>query len=41
MTRIFGLRRLGPVVVSLVILAASTALFVKRAQGGGGLEATA
>ena len=41
-TRIFGAgSAVGPVVVSVLILAGSTALFLKRAQGGGGLEATA
>jgi inorganic phosphate transporter, PiT family len=41
-TRIFGASSaVGPIVVSVLILAASTALFLKRAQGGGGLEATA
>ena len=41
-TRIFGASSaIGPVVVSVAILAASTLLFLKRAQGGGGLEATA
>jgi inorganic phosphate transporter, PiT family len=41
-TRIFGSSSaVGPVVVSVVILAGSAALFLKRAQGGGGLEATA
>jgi inorganic phosphate transporter, PiT family len=41
-TRIFGTgSAVGPVVVSLMILAGSTALFLKRAHGGGGLEATA
>jgi inorganic phosphate transporter, PiT family len=41
-TRIFGASSaVGPVVVSVLILAASAALFLKRARGGGGLEATA
>jgi PiT family inorganic phosphate transporter len=41
-TRIFGSSSaVGPVVVSVLILAGSAALFLKRAQGGGGLEATA
>jgi inorganic phosphate transporter, PiT family len=41
-TRIFGTSSaVGPVVVSVMILAGSAALFLKRAQGGGGLEATA
>jgi inorganic phosphate transporter, PiT family len=41
-TRIFGASSaVGPVVVSVLILAGSTVLFLKRAQGGGGLEATA
>ena len=41
-TRIFGTTSaVGPVVVSVLILAGSAALFLKRAQGGGGLEATA
>jgi PiT family inorganic phosphate transporter len=41
-TRIFGTNSaVGPVVVSVLILAGSAALFLKRAQGGGGLEATA
>src|SRR3954451_24303810 len=31
----------GPVVVSLLIIAASAALFLRRAQGRGGIEATA
>jgi PiT family inorganic phosphate transporter len=31
----------GPVVVSLLIVAASAALFLRRAQGRGGIEATA
>jgi inorganic phosphate transporter, PiT family len=40
-TRIFGASSaVGPIVVSAVILAGITALFLKRAQGGGGLEAT-
>jgi PiT family inorganic phosphate transporter len=40
-TRIFGTASaVGPVVVSIMILAGSTVLFLKRAQGGGGLEAT-
>ena len=41
-TRIFGSSSaVGPVVVSVLILVASAALFLKRAQGGGGLEAAA
>src|SRR4051795_8684472 len=37
-TRIFGSSSaVGPVVVSVLILAGSTVLFLKRAQGGGGL----
>jgi PiT family inorganic phosphate transporter len=41
-TRIFGASSaVGPIVVSVLILAGSAALFLKRAQGGGGLEATA
>jgi PiT family inorganic phosphate transporter len=41
-TRIFGSSSaVGPIVVSVLILAGSAALFLKRAQGGGGLEATA
>jgi PiT family inorganic phosphate transporter len=41
-TRIFGASSaVGPVLVSVLILAGITALFFKRAQGGGGLEATA
>jgi inorganic phosphate transporter, PiT family len=41
-TRIFGASSaVGPIVVSVLILGASAALFFKRARGGGGLEATA
>jgi PiT family inorganic phosphate transporter len=32
---------LGPLLISMAIVAASAALFLRRAQGGGGLEATA
>jgi inorganic phosphate transporter, PiT family len=40
-TRIFGTSSaVGPVVVSVLILAGITALFARRAQGAGGLEAT-
>jgi len=40
-TRIFGASSaVGPVVVSVLILAGITALFLRRAQGAGGLEAT-
>jgi PiT family inorganic phosphate transporter len=41
-TRIFGTTSaVGPVVVSLLIIAGSTVLFLNRARGKGGLEATA
>jgi inorganic phosphate transporter, PiT family len=41
-TRIFGASSaVGPIVVSVLIIAGSTMLFLKRAQGGGGLEAAA
>jgi PiT family inorganic phosphate transporter len=41
-TRIFGASSaVGPIVVSVLILAGSTVLFLRRAQGGGGLEAAA
>jgi inorganic phosphate transporter, PiT family len=41
-TRIFGTTSaVGPIFVSALIVAGSTALFLKRARGGGGLEATA
>jgi PiT family inorganic phosphate transporter len=40
-TRIFGASSaVGPVVVSVIILGGSAALFLRRAQGAGGLEAT-
>ena len=40
-TRIFGASSaVGPIVVSVLILAGITALFLRRAQGSGGLEAT-
>jgi PiT family inorganic phosphate transporter len=38
-TDLFGHGATGPVVVSVVILAGVVALFVRRVQGGGGLEA--
>jgi PiT family inorganic phosphate transporter len=41
-TRVFGANSaVGPIVVSALILAGILALFIKRAAGGGGLEATA
>jgi inorganic phosphate transporter, PiT family len=41
-TSIFGASSAaGPIVVSVLIVAGSTMLFLKRAQGGGGLEAAA
>jgi inorganic phosphate transporter, PiT family len=41
-TRIFGASSaVGPIVVSTLIIAGITMLFLKRAQGGGGLEAAA